>query len=77
MSLEKHLLERANQQCELCTATDRLTPYAIEYSPDTTANCAILLCGIAMTNSKVKSSWISITGVVSMAVCGHKHQQYK
>ena len=46
MSLEKHLLERANQQCELCTATDRLTPYAIEYSPDTTANCAILICGI-------------------------------
>ena len=45
MSLEKHLLERANQQCELCTATDRLTPYAIEYSPDTTATCAILLCG--------------------------------
>ena len=44
MSIEKHLAQRANHQCELCSSNEHLIPLALEYSPDTTANCAILLC---------------------------------
>lgn len=44
MSIEKHLAERAGSVCEACASGDNLTPYTLDYSPDTTANCAVLLC---------------------------------
>ncbi len=46
MSIEKHLHQRANNQCELCTQPDNLVAYPLEHSPDTTANCAVLVCGV-------------------------------
>jgi len=59
MSLEKHLAQRANNQCELCAGTERLTPYAIEYSPDTTANCAVLLCGHCHDQIQGDVCWVA------------------
>lgn len=45
MSIETTLQQRSKQQCELCTDTQNLLVYPLPFSPDETANCAVLLCG--------------------------------
>ncbi|MET1218980.1 MAG: PhnA domain-containing protein [Glaciecola sp.] len=49
MALEKHLAERANNACELCGNAQSLMPFPLPYSPDTTPNCAVLLCSTCFT----------------------------
>lgn len=44
MSIETTLQERSSNQCELCQSNEGLVAYALPFSPDTTANCAVMLC---------------------------------
>ncbi|MCI5081820.1 MAG: PhnA domain-containing protein [Saprospiraceae bacterium] len=44
MSLEKELLQRSNQSCELCSATESLAVYEIPPNPNGSAQQAILIC---------------------------------
>lgn len=45
MSIEQTLQARIGGQCELCTSQDNLSVYEVPYSPDTTANSCVLVCG--------------------------------
>lgn len=48
MSVLNELLERAQQKCELCGATDELTAFAVEPS-DGTADQSVLVCHTCQT----------------------------
>jgi len=54
MSLEQDLLARANNQCELCQATDQLTVFAIPAAPTTGLDGHALLC--ATCQSQINDS---------------------
>ncbi|ODP96181.1 hypothetical protein BZG13_10305 [Salinivibrio sp. ML323] len=45
MSIEQTLQARSGGQCELCASQDNLSVYDVPYSPDTTANSCVLVCG--------------------------------
>ena len=45
MSIEQTLQARSGGQCELCTRQDNLSVHEVPYSPDTTANSCVLVCG--------------------------------
>ena len=44
MSIESTLHARSEQKCELCGSTNNLSVFNLPYSPDETANCAVLTC---------------------------------
>jgi protein PhnA len=44
MSIETTLHNRSANKCELCSSVENLSVYSLPYSPDETANCAVLVC---------------------------------
>ena len=45
MSIEQELINRANSQCELCTATNDLSVYEVP-AGDNSVNSCILVCSV-------------------------------
>lgn len=54
--MQAALVERSNNECELCQLKESLNAFYVPESPDKTANCHIYICGICIHNIAEKNN---------------------